>query len=253
MIGLAHWHGKFFDSDRFHKGGDLDWIISELDPRMNMVSEFMKAGWSKFVGRLGDKVSPDLANRGHLVQPIAQFINDQMGKGPQVVVHGDCHLENCYFVPRGDGSSRLGLYDFQLMRRGNPAIDVGCFLAGSFSEDLLVSPMLGYDNVEHYLLELYLDELKAVKGVDVLTWYNPDTDAREEYVFEDLKADYHVAVGLMLAWNVAACLAVPFDTEASSDYDQYAKRLCKVSTLYTIIISIEIYISSIFSYYIPNQ
>ena len=51
--------------------------------------------------------------------------------GPQTVLHGDPHPGNTYGLPGG----RTGFYDWQLVRRGDWANDVGYFLAGSLEVD----------------------------------------------------------------------------------------------------------------------
>ena len=53
-------------------------------------------------------------------------------------------------------------------------------------------------------------------------------DTKEEpYTLEHLKHDFRLALGLVFCWNVAAGMAVPFDTDAADHYYAYFTRLCQ--------------------------
>jgi aminoglycoside phosphotransferase (APT) family kinase protein len=65
--------------------------------------------------------------------PVAQQLHDIMGAAPVGLVHGDCHLENSYFLP---GTKELGMYDMQLMRVGKGAIDLASFVSLFVSFDI---------------------------------------------------------------------------------------------------------------------
>jgi Phosphotransferase enzyme family len=79
-------------------------------------------------------------------------------RGPQTLLHGDPHPGNTYALP----GKRTGFYDWQLVRTGHYAHDVGYFLAGSVDVD---------DRRAHEeeLLRGYLDELGR-GGVDAPTF-----------------------------------------------------------------------------------
>ena len=118
MRGIARFHSLYTDSARLEDEGDLGWIVWNNDPIMCMTGPFMKIGWTKFEKRLSERLSEDLKKRAMDLYPVAQCIHDWMGSvetGPMTVVHGDCHLENCYKVPaENEAGFELGLYDMQL-------------------------------------------------------------------------------------------------------------------------------------------
>uniref|UniRef100_A0A7S2S9N1 CHK kinase-like domain-containing protein n=1 Tax=Mucochytrium quahogii TaxID=96639 RepID=A0A7S2S9N1_9STRA len=219
--GIASFHGQFWDSPRLEHGGDLSHIIQQTDPILDMTREFMQAGWNSCVNRMGNRMPKRLRKQGKLLIPIAQRLHDYMGGyrggAPQTIVHGDCHLENAYFI-KTDGNKvgwELGLYDFQILRRGNGAIDLASFFAGSSTPGLL-------DDCEDEVFQHYLDTLATFRDGRPLTFKG----ATGPYTVANLKRDYRLALGLMFCWNVAATLAVPFDTVAQHDYDLYMTRLC---------------------------
>ncbi len=76
--------------------------------------------------------------------------------GPQTVLHGDPHPGNTYAL----AGSRIGFYDWQLVRTGHWSHDVGYFLAGSLTPE---------DRRRHegHLLRGYLESLEqaGVKAV----------------------------------------------------------------------------------------
>lgn len=86
-------------------------------------------------------------------------------RGPQTVLHGDPHPGNTYAY----GDACTGFYDWQLVRIGHPAHDVGYFLVSSLSvEDRRAH--------ERELLAGYLDELRrrwpdAPTGQELLDRY----------------------------------------------------------------------------------
>ena len=226
--GVARFHAPYNDSVRFEKGGDLDWVIFQSDPIMCMTGQFMNAGWKTFVDRL--ELPDEIVKNGRLLLPIAQDLHDVMGArdAPQTLVHGDCHLENSYFVPNPENEAGfdLGLYDFQLLRKGKGAMDLATYIGGSFNPEMLaeIEPHTGETN-ERLLLRVYLDEIAKLTGDDRVWVTDPETGLETEYTIDDLERDYVFGLALMFIWNVAACLAVPFDSSAAEDYDAYAGRL----------------------------
>ena len=78
------------------------------------------------------------------------------------------------------------------------------------------------------MLNCYLDTIASARGFKDGLRY---TSSGEEggtvlYALEDLKHDFRIALGLLFCWNVAAGLAVPFNTDAAAHYDEYFSRIC---------------------------
>jgi len=202
--GIASFHGPFRGpvvDERFES------IIRQDDDLLDMTAEAMRHGWKSCVSKMGDRMPKRLVEEGEALIQIAQRINDYLAE-PACLVHGDCHLENCYLVPAENNEARfeLGLYDFQLLRRGNGAIDLATFLGGSCELDLVLTH-------EDKILEDYISRLKE---------FDPDLAPR----LSSLKLDFRIALGLVFCWNVAATLAISFDTEAQVDYFVYFTRIC---------------------------
>ncbi|GBG25263.1 Hypothetical Protein FCC1311_014802 [Hondaea fermentalgiana] len=214
--GLASFHGPFLG---LPASSGLESIIRLDDPVLNMTTQFAHAGWGPCVSKSGQSMSDDLVKRGPQLIMLAQRLNDYMTGGrdgaPATLVHGDSHLANAYFVTSDDASTRiLGLYDFQLLRCGNGAIDLASFFAGSAETDFLC---------EHLdeILRMYLERIHALQ--DRLTPRDSQSALTE---LEVLHRDFRLALGLVFCWNVAAGLAIAFDTEAAEGYKKYFFRIC---------------------------
>jgi len=226
--GIARFHAPLFDSARF--ATDYSWVIHQQSSIMCMTKEFFEIGWPRFVERLDHVLPDEVKQRGPLLASVAQQLHDFMGLPPNTLVHGDCHLANAYLVKgtRDGADVELGLYDVQLLRRGKGALDLASFMGGSFSAALLGGGVTG-DDGEVELLQAYLDALAelAPSSHDGRVLYTDARNQRVEYTLDALRRDYKMALCLLLVWNVAAALAVPFDTEAKDVYDVYAERLVK--------------------------
>ena len=72
-----------------------------------------------------------------------------MRSGAQTLLHGDPHIGNTYVTP-DDG---VGFLDWQVVRTGNPSIDLGYFLQGSCTTE-------DRRNVERRLVEEYCAALE---------------------------------------------------------------------------------------------
>jgi hypothetical protein len=70
--------------------------------------------------------------------------------GPQTVLHGDAHVGNCYSLP----NNTIGFYDWQMVRTGSWAHDVGYFMVSALTVD-------DRRNADKELLLRYLDALGA--------------------------------------------------------------------------------------------
>ena len=128
--GIAMFHAPFWDSPRLAEGGDLhDPIIGQLDPVLNMTETFMKAAWPRTMERMRGNIPDEVIARGSALIQVVQRLHDSMAVKPNTICHGDCHLENAYLYPaKNELGWEIGFYDFQLLRRGNGAIDLATFL-----------------------------------------------------------------------------------------------------------------------------
>lgn len=219
---LGKLHGLYFNQPASGEA-KLKWIVRQTDPVLCMTGEAFAFGWTKFLARFEGRLPEELAAvGGKELGKVAALLHDYMGCSPQVVVHGDCHLENAYFTAEGE----LGLYDMQLMRVGKGALDLASFVGGSFAPELLGGGIANADG-EDFLLRAYYDAMRRAHGSaegDGLA-YIDEQGRDQEYSFTSLQRDYKLALALVFVWNVAASLAIPFDTSAAHDYDEYAVRL----------------------------
>jgi hypothetical protein len=126
LRGLARLHSRY-------------WGAVEAEPELSWVQPFLPTeGWLKPMRRaiapaleqLGDAV-PDAVRGlgdGQLVEIWTQSIST-LTTGPQTLLHGDPHIGNTYMMPDGD----LGFLDWQVVRQGNWAHDVGYFLQSALT------------------------------------------------------------------------------------------------------------------------
>lgn len=70
--------------------------------------------------RFGDLVPPTMRDLDAVQDRFWRQLACDM-QGPSTVLHGDCHAGNLYF----DGEGNAGFYDWQLVRRGSWAYDLG--------------------------------------------------------------------------------------------------------------------------------
>ena len=141
--------------------------------------------------RYAQQVEPFLARYGDRLPAAAtEVISDlrfrlaslaeALSRGPKTLIHGDLHLDNMIFGPRGDERS-VTVLDWQTASAGTPASDVALFVTDS----------LGVEErraAETALLEEYV-KLLAERGVS-------------NYSAEELRADCGRALLLRLAGTI---------------------------------------------------
>lgn len=104
---------------------------------------------------------------------------------PQTLLHGDCHPNNLYWT--GDGP---GFADWQLVQRGNWALDVAYHIAA-------VLPIATAEREERALLDHYLDVRRASGGA------TPDRDtAWDDYRAAQVYGYFHWAITRRVAADV---------------------------------------------------
>ncbi|WP_068270593.1 phosphotransferase family protein [Aldersonia kunmingensis] len=147
---LAHVHGTFWGRlpAEGHAGAPLGWLhAGSADPSVPLVGSMMRRSVKSLSGK-----TPIPIETGRFIIdnyiPVARLID----AAPHTVLHGDAHPGNCYI--RGD---RVGLLDWQAVRRGHPTRDLAY---------TLVTGMTTVDRRAHErdLLERYRHALSAAGG-----------------------------------------------------------------------------------------
>lgn len=146
---LATLHGRFWDSPRLT--GDLGWMKTSLQFQIDCNEAISFEGRS-LVGlqRAADVVPAQLHDRGPDIWAAAMRSLESNVSLPMTVLHSDVHLNNWYVT----GEGRMGLCDWQLMTRGNWALDVAYALTSA----LTVEDRRAW---ERDLIEVYLDQVAA--------------------------------------------------------------------------------------------
>jgi len=106
-------------------------------------------------GPRGEPLNPAVRDAGRLQRGVG-LLADEVREAPPCLVHGDAHAGNVY--RQADG--RLGLVDWQILQRGDWAMDVAYHLAAVLSpQDRRIH--------ERALLDEYCARLKALGGPDI--------------------------------------------------------------------------------------
>ena len=123
-------------------------------------AQFSFRVFNKALLRLGVRRYPDIVTGGWRdVTAVDEMFWRQLHSdmyGPQTVVHGDAHAGNIYFDSRGNPGS----YDWQLVRRGSWAYDVGYCLTSVLTVDQ--RRMWERDLLCRYLERLQENEVRTV-------------------------------------------------------------------------------------------
>jgi aminoglycoside/choline kinase family phosphotransferase len=147
---LATLHGSFWQSQRLTS--DLQKIATPVAGGMSNI--FRQHGYEL----VADQVSQHPFKQA-LISPLGLSLEDMWDRlclfqdetlqEPQTLLHGDTHIANTYLLPDDKG----GLYDWQLMVRGNWAHDVSYLIATGLTAEL---------RRQHgkALLQYYLDLLR---------------------------------------------------------------------------------------------
>ncbi len=125
--GLARLHSKYW-GDRLSAHPALGWV----EPFVAFEG-LEYAPLEIAYERLGDTVPaeiPTLNGKDLFVDIWARYITT-LTQSPQTLLHGDPHIGNTYVLPNDD----IGFLDWQMVRRGNFALDLGYFLQGALTVD----------------------------------------------------------------------------------------------------------------------
>ena len=131
---LSRVHAPFWDSPRLNGGGDLAWL---QHPVTGGFAEFLRTSGFAIIrmfldlpykAALLDATGEDAAS----MEAAFWRLQEQVASAPMTVLHGDPHPRNTYGLPDG----RMGVLDWQLVRRGSWSHDVGYALVGALPPDL---------------------------------------------------------------------------------------------------------------------
>ncbi|MDT5264263.1 MAG: hypothetical protein QOI90_889 [Mycobacterium sp.] len=134
---LSQVHAPFWDSPRLRDDGDLSWL---QHPVTGGFAEFLRAnGFSiiraflelPYKKALLDATGEDADSMEAAFWKLQEHIAGTAGD-PITLLHGDPHPRNTYVVPGG----RMGVLDWQLVRRGSWSHDVGYALIGALPPEL---------------------------------------------------------------------------------------------------------------------
>jgi len=154
---LARLHAAFWDSPRLaDRGpGGLSWVTSNGgDPNLRLVHQALGTAARRLT-----KTDPALVPPAG-AEILARYpaVADEMDVGPHTILHGDPHPGNVYFVDDADGPQvRGGLFDWQVLRRGNGVRDLTYFMVLALEPD----DRRAYGDE---LVDLYRDELIRAGG-----------------------------------------------------------------------------------------
>jgi aminoglycoside phosphotransferase (APT) family kinase protein len=116
----AYWGGRLSAEDA------LSWVEPFVAWR-----GVMARGIDIGIRRAGETIPPQVQRlTGSAIEDDlwAPYIETLAG-GAQTLLHGDPHIGNTYVLPDGG----VGFLDWQVVRRGNPSIDLGYFLQGALT------------------------------------------------------------------------------------------------------------------------
>ena len=129
---LAVLHGR--GTEALAGGLDLSWASTvATDPMLPLVQLSLRGIRGRVEKHAGGREAVG-GEAGLRVLRHYRAIAAELDEGPQTVLHGDCHPGNLY-LDGPDASAGAGLFDFQVLRRGNPVRDVTYFLTLSLAPD----------------------------------------------------------------------------------------------------------------------
>lgn len=134
LCTLSQVHAPFWGSRRLTRGGDLSWL---QHPLTGGFAEFLRASGFAIIRAFLDhphkKAQLDAAGTDADTMEAAFWkLQEQVSRDPLTLLHGDPHPRNTYALPDG----RMGVLDWQLVRRGSWSHDVGYSLIGALPPDL---------------------------------------------------------------------------------------------------------------------
>jgi len=137
LATLGRVHAPFWDSPRLRDDGDLSWLNHPITGKFAkflrengfaIIRMFLELPYKK---ALLDATGEDADSMEAAFWKLQETVGGSDGS-PITLLHGDPHPRNTYALPDG----RMGVLDWQLVRRGSWAHDVGYALIGALPPDL---------------------------------------------------------------------------------------------------------------------
>ena len=133
LTTLGRVHSAYWGSPRLDDGGDLSWL---QHPVTGGFAEFLRANGFAIIRTLVEapyKTALLDATGADMDGIEASFwsLQQRVSREPITVLHGDPHPRNTYMLPDG----RMGVLDWQLIRRGSWSHDVGYALIAALPPD----------------------------------------------------------------------------------------------------------------------
>jgi hypothetical protein len=134
LATLSQIHAPFWDSPRLADGGDLAWL---QHPVSGPWADFTRTqGFAMIKASLEVPYKKDLLNQAGAdpdgLERGFWALQERIAAGPATLLHGDPHPRNTYVLPDG----RVGVLDWQLVRRGSWLHDVGYAIVGALEPSL---------------------------------------------------------------------------------------------------------------------
>lgn len=134
LATLSRVHAPFWDSPRLRKGSDLAWL---QHPQTGGFANFLHANGFAII-----RAFLEIPYKKELLEAIGEDpdsleaafwkLQDRVAADPITLLHGDPHPRNTYALPDG----RMGVLDWQLVRRGSWSHDVGYALIGALPPEI---------------------------------------------------------------------------------------------------------------------
>jgi hypothetical protein len=126
---LSQVHAPFWGSPRLTEGGDLSWL---QHPITGGFADFLRAnGFAIIRAFLEIPYKKDLLDAAgadmDAMEAAFWKLEERVARDPITLLHGDPHPRNTYSLP----DRRMGVLDWQLVRRGSWSHDVGYALIGA--------------------------------------------------------------------------------------------------------------------------
>jgi hypothetical protein len=137
LATLGQVHAPFWDSPRLRDDGDLSWLNHPITGKF---AEFLRANGFDIIRMflelpykkaLLDATGEDADSMEAAFWKLQEHMGGSADE-PITLLHGDPHPRNTYSLPGG----RMGVLDWQLVRRGSWAHDVGYALIGALPSEL---------------------------------------------------------------------------------------------------------------------
>jgi Ecdysteroid kinase-like family len=134
LTTLSRIHVQFWDSPRLRDDGDLCWLQRPCNGRF--ADHVRNSGFAMMRTFLGIPYKQALLDAtgedAESMEAAFWELQKEISKEPVTLLHGDPHLRNTYVLPDG----RVGVLDWQLVRRGSWAHDICYALIGALTPEL---------------------------------------------------------------------------------------------------------------------